>query len=124
MKALFNPGFAMLLLMAVFSASCIYVQDNGPVPIVQSADLEVRVNTPSGFVVIGAEVLLYQSYQDALNARYPIARGWTDGYGVVYFHELPAGYPYYVRAQGSRSFSLGSVFIEHQGLWVILMELI
>ncbi len=121
----FRPiGFLALALLGMFSSSCIYVEDNGPEVILQAGDLEVRVNTPSGFVVQGAEITLYQTYNDALNYRFPIAKGWTDGYGVVVFHELPAGFPYYVRAQGSQAFSLGSVFIEYAGLWVIQMELI
>jgi hypothetical protein len=121
----FRPiTLAALVLFSLFASSCIYVEDNGPDVILQSADLEVRVNTPSGFVVQGAEITLYQTYNDALHYRFPIAKGWTDGYGVVIFNELPAGYPYYVRAQGAHAFSLGSVLIEHAGLWVIQMELI
>ncbi len=124
MKAYRPFVLVALVLFSLFASSCIYVEDNGPDVILQSADLEVRVNTPSGFVIQGAEITLYQTYNDALDYRFPIAKGWTDGYGVVIFNELPAGYPYYVRAQGSQAFSLGSVLIEHAGLWVIQMELI
>ncbi len=124
MKAYRHLGLLAILAFSLFASSCIYVEDNGPGTILQTGDIEVRVNTPSGFVVQGAEITLYQTYNDALNYRFPIAKGWTDGYGVVVFHELPAGYSYYVRAQGSHAFSLGNVFIEFPGLWVIQMELI
>ena len=106
MKAYRHLGLLAILAFSLFASSCIYVEDNGPGTILQTGDIEVRVNTPSGFVVQGAEITLYQTYNDALNYRFPIAKGWTDGYGVVVFHELPAGYSYYVRAQGSHAFSL------------------
>jgi hypothetical protein len=118
------PLMPVLLLFALLGlSSCIYVNEPGPEQFFPTADLEVRVATPSGFVVQGAEISLYASYQDALGYRFPIARGWTDGYGVMCFHELPVGQAYFVRAQGNQLFSLGQVFLEHPGLWVLPMEL-
>jgi hypothetical protein len=119
------PLLALLIgMFGMLGTSCIYIDDNGPGPILQTGDLEVRVSTPSGFAVRGAEVTLYYSYQDANQHRYPVATGYTDPYGVTVFRDLPVGETFYVRAQGSGVYSLGSVFLEFSGLWVLPMELI
>jgi hypothetical protein len=122
MKALQLTGILALALVLFSSSSCIYV-DNDPNIILEAADLEVQVHTPSGFAVEGAEITLYYSYDDALNRRYPIATDYSDRFGTALFFDLPAGRKYFARAQGSAAFSLGSVYIEHQGLWILPMEL-
>lgn len=124
MKSLKYTGLLSVLFM-LFASSCnIYIDDNGPDVFLPTGDLEVRLTTPSGFIIEGAEVTLYQSYQDAVNYRYPIGKGYTDRYGVTIFYDLPVGARYYARAQGSQAFSLGEVFIEFEGLWILPMELI
>jgi hypothetical protein len=126
-SAIFNANIAktglMALVLGIFASSCIYIED-GPDPILEVADIEVRVHTPSGFAIEGAEITLYRNYQDALNYRYSIGTGYTDRYGIMCFHELPAGRTYFVRAQGSQAFSLGEVYVARGGLWVLPMELI
>ncbi len=119
------PLLALLIgMIGMLGTSCIYIEDDGPGPVFQTGDLEVRVNTPSGFAVQGAEITLYNTYANANQGRYPVATGFTDAYGICVFRELPVGDTYYVRAQGQGVYSLGSVFVEFPGLWVLPMELI
>jgi hypothetical protein len=127
MKNLKFHTIALLSLATLFFSGCIIITDDEHDDFfIPKADIEVHTyHSANHLSISGVEVTLYETFENA--ECYPhsaeVAQLFSNEGGIVTFSNLPVGREFFIRAQHTFNFQIGSVFLNESGIFIVDMRM-